>query len=307
MTGRFALSRRAGLLGAAGTGVIGLTARARVSGANRHKRAATEDPKAEELLPTFAGGWGLIDPNLAPDHKPVIYDRTRSDPAWLIAQWGVSGPKLSQFRPGPENGTWIAECPTAKVLVGTREVILAQHGGDLECDLKPGKAREFDLLISPAKMPHQPISKVRRITLSLEFEAKMRPSNRRAACKITQGATLVAFVLGNLQAKQTLFYQVHFQYDKEEHHAMRAMRPRQLGWWWKHNPFGVDNFLGQGRPRVSRSISVLPLLRQAIDAAPPGLDRDLRNWTLNSTYAGQHIWGGTTVVTTWRRYSLKVA
>lgn len=318
MTGqRLHLTRRIGLLGGAGLAFAGC----RSAGAQDIRRnlkidpphaggkreAGENGPGGTEVLPPFGTGWGLADPVERHGAKPVVYASTGPDPTWLISQWGISGKRLPPFRQRPNEDVWVTEGPTASVVVSPREARLQQHGRELECDVQRGQAREFDLFLSPAKMPPQSITAARRMTLSVAFEASVRKSRREHDCKVTQGATLVAIVLGNATAKQTLFHQIHFHVEKKQDREMREQRPRHLQWFWRQNPFGVDEYLGNEGPVVDRSFDILPLIRRVIDSAPHGLDRKLEHWTVNSTYAGQHIWGGTTITSTWHRYSLTVA
>lgn len=320
MTGqRFPLTRRSGLRGGAGlilAGIHSVGARGirpdhdadQSSGHTKGNSAAGEGISGgTALLPPFGTGWGLIDPVERLGAKPVVYAGTTPDPAWLISQWGIGGKRLPPFRQQPDADVWVTHGPTARVMVSPREVRLEQHGRELECDVRHGQAREFDLFLSPARMVHQSVATPQRMTLSLAFEAKIGKSRREHECHITQGATLVAFVLGNATAKQTLFYQIHFQVERERGREMHEEQPRHLAWFWRRNPFGVDQYLGNEGPVVNRSFDILPLVRRVIASAPHGADRNVEHWTVNSTYAGQHIWGGATVTSTWHEYSLMVA
>lgn len=262
-----------------------------------------------ELLPSFDDGFGIAAPRTAQDGKLQIYSRTAPDPGWHILQWGISSNWLSAFRPrlnDPE--TYVASSASCEVVVSGEMVSLTQLGRFLECEDDQRQPREFDLFFSPVALKSNclPITRLRAIEEIVDFEAKWKfdPGLRR--CSVTQLGGLTACVLTNLHAKQTLFHQVHFGVEKIEGGVARSVNRHGRAWFFKENPFGVDDFsIGNGFPRVNLTFDRLPLLRKAINGGPQGMDRTLENWFLAGAYAGQHIWGDAELNTIWRKFSLE--
>ncbi len=162
-----------------------------------------------------------------PPGEPAEYGASEAGPNWKIAQWGVPRAKLSPFTVVHQGNETIftSVSPGASVVVtrvqdGAETYTLSQNGAVLPCETAQGNPREFDLFASPVNHSPMPggrdayhiadntisltaMSHLRAMaTVSMKYETIATPKT----CGVSQGGALIAVVLNNLIAHQTLFY-----------------------------------------------------------------------------------------------------
>jgi hypothetical protein len=294
--------------------------------------------EAQELLPPI-GDIGIRHaPDPPPPGGPRLYGATGPAPNWRIAQWNIPVGELSPFRPDPALGPGgvVATAPEAEVRItranGETIVALRQDGAVLPCTTAAGKPRESDLLFSPAALNKPgpgftpaagewPLAALRALIFTATVTITEGQAATRKNCAVNQGGALVALILtskgdGHGHHRQTLFYQ--FRLDRFCRHnqgdALRfCLRPlRQPQYFFRANPFGVDDFLslaGQklmsGAEQRALRVDLLPRLNLVLRQAPPGMDRNPADWSITGFYLGQAIWGDITLATSWRQLHLR--
>ena len=263
-----------------------------------------------------------------PGEPPDFYSETGPDPGWQIAQWDIPGGRLSPFTTTllPDGVRFTATAPEASVQItrasGHESIRLSQDGAVLPCLTDKGTPRESDLLFRPKDRtaPGRTAVLVEPVRLSqlhhLIVETKVQISYGETAhpkgCKVTQGNSGINLVLNNTTVRppQTFFYQLGFNQPCEFGPAVRMREClgglHGPGYFFQHNPFGVDDrlpllghpFIRNGEAR-SLSLELLPRLRQLIAMAPPEMDHDPAHWVISNASIGQAIWGDFRLTTTW--------
>lgn len=255
--------------------------------------------QARQLLPPIADGFGLRDPADPPPHgEPTVYSKTVTDPAWLISQWNIDKGALSVFAPS-DRGAYSAHAVTASLYIDQTSISLAQDGSQLSCSDDHRKPRESDLFFSPSKFKPIALSNLAALELKFDMTMKSAPGARRGTCAISQGGALIGVVLRNGPARETLFYQTHLGSKLLRGTDLVNVDQRALFWYFKANPFGVDDI-----PSATRPINLLERLNHVLESGPSTMDRDKNNWVISSLYFGQHVWGNITLRSTWKDLQL---
>jgi hypothetical protein len=293
-------------------------------------------------LPVFqpVHQFGLLSPQDPPPRSgPLVYAISGPAPNWHIASWSIPGPHLPAFAVSQQGGETIydSRAPEAQVSLhvlgdGSAFYVLSQNGAILPCE-KRGQPDEADLFSSPnsasVKPPAVAAVLIRSNSISLASMAHLYATQTvgftygyatsSPSCAVNKGAPLIAVILNNLVAHQTLFYQLALggMCDDRQAAAGEACQARMANphgsFFSRANPFGVDDalpLLGQPwlRNHETRALKLdlLPRLLTFIQSGPAAIDHDPSHWVLGSYYNGQHIWGDVTMQTVWKQVSLTV-
>ncbi|MHB1305311.1 MAG: hypothetical protein ACYCZB_17915 [Acidiphilium sp.] len=285
----------------------------------------------------------LMTPKASSQGGPKPYGATSAAPRWNIAQWGIPGENavdggLPPFSRRQENGATVLTTSSHGTSVkitrsaGNETVALSQNGAQLACLNPSGNPREADLFIQTNGGAVNGVGRAGFLrsgnnaimlghmkhlyqTVTTSITTRLVPTPK--GCAINQAGVLTALVLQDRFAHpvQTLFYQFSFSNLCGPGTPARVRfcksPPKRPGWFFRKNPFGVDDALplvGQrllqsGEARTIR-LDLLPRLKTIIEHAPPGMDRDLSHWTVTGSYIGQHIWGDVVLQSKWSGYRL---
>lgn len=275
------------------------------------------------------GDFVLRDPSTPVQGElPKFYSSTGPDPGWQIVQWSIPEQRLSPFIRTPlRNGErFIATAPGATVEItrtGRGEsVSLSQDGAVLPCLTKEGRPREFDFLFGPKDRTMAgrtavltdpaPLALLRKLVLNAHVAIRYGATAHPKGCEVSQGNSGVNLVLNDfaVDPPQTFFYQLGFNQPcgmGSAAHVRECLGGLNgPGFFFKHNPFGVDDrlpllgqaFIRSGEDR-SLTIDLLPRLRKLIAAAPAEMDHDPSHWVVSNTTIGQAIWGDFHLATRW--------
>ncbi len=287
-----------------------------------------------ELVRPF-GDFALMEPALPPPTGgPFPYAATGSAPGWSIAQWNIPDGKLPTFSENDTTSGKAFQSSAAEAAIHVEKtpggviLSLSQDGSVLPC-LWPstGRPRESDLLFAPQKPSRAPgygafsekaadlpgLTGLSHLWLTMTVSMHGTESHQQNGCAVNKGSVIFALVLNNGPAHQTLFYQLALGFVCLPERTAQACGPNmdKAAFFSSKNPFGIDdklplfgtNWLGQDEPRTIH-VDLLPRLLDLIRHGPAGMQNDNNSWRLDGLYAGQAIWGGTTIQTRWRDVSL---
>ncbi len=289
------------------------------------------DPQAKSVTPMIApfGDFVLRDPSTPlPGQPPKFYSSTGPDPGWQIVQWDIPEQRLSPFARTPvsDGERFTAVAPEATVEITrtgrTESVSLSQDGAVLPCLTKEGNPRESDLLFGPKDrtmagrtavlIDPAPLARLRKLIVKAHVAIRYGVTAHPKGCEVSQGNSGIALVLNDfaVEPPQTFFYQLGFNQPcglgsaKHVHECLGGLNGP--GFFFKHNPFGVDDrlpLLGQAfiRNGEARSVTfeLLPRLRELIASAPAEMDHHPSHWVVSNTTIGQAIWGDFRLATQW--------
>lgn len=284
-----------------------------------------------DLLAPF-GNFALRGPEEpAPGAPPDDYAQSGPDPGWQIVQWNIPGGRLSPFvsARSAHGETLTATSAEAMVRItrghdGTT-IELSQDGMVLPCVDDRGVPRESDLFFGPKDRttpgPNAlrtgvvPLAQLRSLVMTATVHVRFGETARPKGCKVNQGSAIASIVLSDTVAHppQTAFYKVSFIQPCGPNPALRVCEPghNAPGWYFRTNPFGVDDWLPLfGQPSLrsgeTRTITLelLSRLRHLIATGPKELDHDPAHWSVNTAYAGQHIWGDFRLTSTWSAFQV---
>lgn len=259
---------------------------------------------------------------------PDFYAESGPNPGWQIAQWDIPDGKLAPFAKTSQGELTLltATAPEASVTIarnkGAESIGLAQDGAVLPCLTADGKARESDLLFGPKdrsapgsnalRLPPTSLAGLRYLIVSATVRVSYGMTAHPKGCNINQGVAGVGLVFNNLtrHPPQTLFYQLGFNeycgLGPAEYVRSCVRASRRPGYFFKHNPFGVDDRLPlAGEPllrngeRRQIAVNVLPRIEALIAAAPKEMDHEPSHWVLDNLYAGQGLWGDFRLSSQW--------
>jgi hypothetical protein len=285
----------------------------------------------------------VIPPQRPPEPVALIEpaERDRALP-WRFAQWNNPHP-FGQATSFCENGsvTYRAQSAsgsfklntTAKCGTGGSASIspsapvafsISQNGSDLACE-RGRFPIEYDANFAPqrksitAGMRRIPLTELSSLHHGLSVTVERDEQAAGAPCRLNAAGALSALVFINPSKRETLFYHLIL-------HDSGEVRERKSAWWatgnkgvggWRptagQKRFGFRDTIGSfGLSRFGAIIrfdaDVLPRIKAVIrEGASLGMDQDLNNWRLGSTYFGQHIWGKRSLATTWTHYSLRAS
>ncbi|MCB8877094.1 hypothetical protein [Acidisoma silvae] len=272
-----------------------------------------------------------------PPGGPFPYTASGPAASWGVVAWDIPGGNLSAFSSVAAGAATLSTSQSAEASVtvlrasrGGTAITLSQDGAVLPCLTAGGQPRESDLFLSPNKQTNRleidgytsalhanPLTDLRHLYAAATVSYTATPSAKREICGVAQGGALIAVILDNRTAHQTLFYQLALTTVCGPQPAPRlafCAKMRSAPWsnfFFTKNPFGVDDklpLLGQRflMPGETRTLHVdlLPRLIGFLRAGPFALDSDPGHWTIDSFYAGQHIWGGVKLTTHWSSIQL---
>ena len=205
------------------------------------------------------------------------------------------------------------------------DVVINQSSVELPCKLDNGRAREFDFFLHPnlaenhfeesatqSAAQGKNIGDLKKLSLYAEVSAQYELVNRTQKCDVNQGSVLLALILVDRKAKQTLFYQLALMElcgGEDSPHDISCRNKKQhpaLTVFSDHTPFGVDDKIPLlGTPFLDPSqqkyivVDVLPRIMQFIRSGQFGMDSNISNWMVRGMTAGQNIWGNIDLQTRW--------
>ena len=276
-----------------------------------------QSSEAQNLLPSALNSFIVEVPNL-----PVLpgqsryYGGTTTNPAWLVAQWGIVGQKLSPFVQ-LANGSLASYAGANSVKIKDSTLTINQNGSFLPCSYPSGKPHEFDLFFAPNEQHFASLytlSSLASLTQIVDIKVNGASLSRKT-CRVNMGYSLIGIVLIDQIAHpaQTFFYQLEL--SQVCHAVPNGQRcnisPTHAFYYFRTNPFGADEYepmLGHpfflNNTSIHFSANLLPRLKAIIQNGPPGLDHAISHWIVANAYYGQHIWGGVRLKTSWSNLKL---
>ena len=269
-------------------------------------------------------------------NKPYTSSNGKAD--WTITAWHIPTGPLSLFVKSQYSGKLVykAESGTNYIDVSYEQgkfsdVVIHQSSVELPCKLTNGTAREFDFFLHPnlvgndyeesaIQSPAQGKSAgdMKRLTLYAEVSAQYELVDRPQKCYVNQGSVLLALILVNKEAKQTLFYQLALMELCGGGNTVRDVSCRSkrnhpaFSVFSDHTPFGVDDKISLlGKPflepgeRKYIAVDVLPRIVNFIESDQFSIDNDIYHWKIGGMTAGQNIWGNINLQTRWISMGLR--
>jgi hypothetical protein len=268
------------------------------------------------------GTWNRGDWIVPPVRGRALYGASSPDANFAVSQWGNPSelsPFVSQRCPSQRMNCFVASSPNITDTLytdarGNRWVDLVSKGTGKPCF--PAPDDELDNLESAishvykifpqAVLGSANLGKISHLDLAVTAEPVSFSVLAGAQCssRATGAGMLVAVVLNDRAARQTLFFQLRL------HGYPSEVGP---GFFKNRQPFGFRDEIGMfglygdglpiGKP-ATITLDLLPRLKAVLSTATNGLDRNVQNWSTGSAYMGQNVFGNVRAETAWCCFSL---
>lgn len=266
--------------------------------------------------------WNRGDRIVPVTRGEVLYGASAPDADFAISQWG-NPTELSPFAaekcPRQRTNCFVTGSPniTDRLYTdarGVRWVDLVSKGTGKPCFPSPNyELDNFEAAIGEVYKAYPQavrgsahLGAISHLYVSVTAEPVAFSMLQGAQCapRSSGAGMLLAVVLNNRAARQTLFYQLRLHgYPSQAGPGFFANR-QPFGFRDVIGLFGVyGNDIAIGRPTAIR-LDLLPRLKAVLSTATNGLDRDIQNWSTGSVYMGQNVFGNVRAETAWCCFSL---